>query len=98
MIRVALPMHLKILARVSGEVSLEVPPPITLENILQTLEQQYPTLLGTIRDQVTHQRRPFLRFFACEKDFSHLPADTLLPEEIASGKEPLLVVGAVAGG
>lgn len=98
MIRVVLPSHLKILARVSGEISLEVPPPVTLETILHALEQKYPTLLGTIRDQVTHQRRPFLRFFACEQDFSHQAADSPLPDEVASGKEPLLVVGAVAGG
>jgi molybdopterin converting factor small subunit len=98
MIRVILPAHLRTLARVDGEVKVEVAGPITVGAVLDALEATYPMLRGTIRDQVTRQRRAFLRFFACEQDLSHDPPDTPLPEAIASGTEPLLVVGAMAGG
>lgn len=98
MIHVALPAHLRTLARVNGEVSIEVDGPPTLGAVLQALEDQYPVLRGTIRDHVTHRRRPFVRFFACEEDFSHAPADTRLPDAVANGAEPFLVVGAMAGG
>jgi sulfur-carrier protein len=97
-VRVVLPAHLRTLARVTGEVTLELTGPITQRAILDALEQRYPTLCGTIRDQVTQQRRPFVRFFACEQDFSHDSPDTLLPDSVASGQEPFLVVGAIAGG
>jgi molybdopterin converting factor small subunit len=98
MIRVILPAHLRTLARVDGEVKVEVAGPITVGAVLDALEATYPMLRGTIRDQVTRQRRAFLRFFACEEDLSHDPPDTPLPEAVASGAEPLLVVGAMAGG
>jgi molybdopterin synthase sulfur carrier subunit len=98
MIRVILPAHLRTLARVDGEVKVEVAGPVTVGAVLDALETAYPMLRGTIRDQVTRQRRAFLRFFACEQDLSHDPPDTPLPEAIASGAEPLLVVGAMAGG
>ena len=98
MIRVELPYHLRTLAKVSGEVQLEVSGAVTQRSVLDALEACYPMLQGTIRDHVTHQRRPFLRFFACEEDLSHESPDALLPEAIASGKEPLLVIGAIAGG
>ena len=98
MIRVELPGHLRTLAGVSGEVVLEVAGPATQRAVLDALEARYPMLRGTIRDHVTHQRRPFLRFFACEQDLSHEPPDTPLPDTVASGKEPLLIVGAIAGG
>jgi sulfur-carrier protein len=98
MIRVILPAHLRRLARVDGEVKIEVAGPITVGAVLDALEAAYPMLRGTIRDQVTRQRRAFLRFFACEEDLSHDPPDTPLPEAVASGAEPLLVVGAMAGG
>ena len=98
MIRVILPAHLRTLARVDGEVKVEVAGPITVGAVLDALEATYPMLRGTIRDQVTRQRRAFLRFFACEQDLSHDPPDTPLPEAVASGAEPLLVVGAMAGG
>ena len=98
MIRVILPAHLRTLARVDGEVKVEVAGPITVGAVLDALEAAYPMLRGTIRDQVTRQRRAFLRFFACEEDLSHDPPDTPLPEAVASGAEPLLVVGAMAGG
>ena len=98
MIRVVLPQHLRTLAKVSGEVSLEVAAPVTQRAVLDALEARYPMLLGTIRDHVTQQRRPFLRFFACEEDWSHQSPDVELPEAIASGKEPLLIIGAIAGG
>jgi len=98
MIRVILPAHLRTLARVDGEVKVEVAGPVTVGAVLDALEATYPMLRGTIRDQVTRQRRAFLRFFACEQDLSHDSADTPLPEAIASGAEPLLVVGAMAGG
>ncbi len=98
MIRVVLPQHLRTLAQVSGEVQLEIEGPATLRSVLDTLEAQYPMLCGTIRDHVTQQRRPFLRFFACEEDLSHESPETLLPAEVVSGKEPLLIIGAIAGG
>jgi len=99
MIRVVLPAHLRILAGApSSEVTLEVAPPVTLSSALDALEAAYPTLQGTLRDHVTRKRRAFVRFFMCSEDWSHEPADTPLPEAVASGKEPLLVVGAVAGG
>jgi len=98
MIRVELPAHLRNLARVSGEVQLYVVGPVTQRAILDALEAQYPTLCGTIRDHVTQQRRPFVRFFACGEDLSHDPPDALLPPAVASGAEPFLIVGAIAGG
>jgi len=98
MIRVELPQHLRTLAKVGREVQLEVPGAVTLRSVLDALEARYPMLQGTIRDHGTLQRRPFLRFFACEQDISHEPPDTPLPEAVASGKEPLLVIGAIAGG
>jgi molybdopterin synthase sulfur carrier subunit len=98
MIRVVLPAHLRTLARVDGEVKVDVEGPVTQRSVLDALEATYPMLRGTIRDQVTHQRRPFLRFFACEQDLSHEPPDTPLPDAVAEGAEPYLVVGAMAGG
>ena len=98
MIRVVLPAHLRTLARVSGEVALEVDGTVTQGAILDALEARYPVLRGTIRDQVTHRRRAFIRFFACKRDLSHEPADAQLPEEIVHGKEPFMIVGAMAGG
>jgi molybdopterin converting factor small subunit len=98
MIRVALPAHLRTLAQVKGEVSLEVEGAATVRSVLDALEARYPMLRGTIRDHLTQQRRPFVRFFACEEDWSHESPDAPLPEAVASGKEPLLVVGAIAGG
>jgi molybdopterin synthase sulfur carrier subunit len=98
MIRVVLPQHLRTLARVSGEVELDVQPPITQRSILDALEAAYPVLRGTVRDHVTKKRRPFVRFFACEQDLSHEPPDATLPNEIANGVEPYLIIGAIAGG
>ncbi|HEV8060901.1 MAG TPA: MoaD/ThiS family protein [Gemmataceae bacterium] len=98
MIRVILPVHLRTLARVGSEVSLEIEGPVTQRSVLDALEFRYPMLCGTIRDHVTHQRRPFIRFFACAEDLSHEPPDTPLPDGVASGMEPFFVVGAVAGG
>ena len=98
MIRVALPFHLRRLAAIEEEVQLEVPPPVTQRSILDSLEAKYPMLRGTIRDHVTQKRRPFLRFFACEQDLSHEPPDAPLPEPVATGVEPYLIVGAIAGG
>jgi|SRR5688500_3270771 len=98
MIRVILPYHLKMLAQISGEVQLELDGPATLRSVLDALEARYPMLRGTIRDHTTGQRRPMLRFFACEQDFSNEAPDTPLPDAVASGAEPLLVVGAIAGG
>jgi sulfur-carrier protein len=98
MIRVVLPQHLRTLARVSGEVTLDVPGLATIDSVLDTLETQYPMLRGTIRDHMTKRRRPFIRFFACEQDLSHEPSDTRLPEAVMTGAEPLLIVGAMAGG
>jgi sulfur-carrier protein len=97
-IRVELPQHLRTLAHVGREVQLEVEGPVTQRSVLDALEARYPMLRGTIRDQVTQQRRAFLRFFACEEDFSHEPPDSPLPDAVASGKEPFLIVGAIAGG
>ena len=98
MIRVMLPYHLRTLAQTGGEVMLEVEGQVTQRSVLDALEARYPMLRGTIRDQVTQQRRPFLRFFACQQDLSHEPPDTPLPEAVASGAEPFLVIGAIAGG
>ncbi|MGC2301362.1 MAG: MoaD/ThiS family protein [Acidobacteriaceae bacterium] len=98
MIKVELPHHLRTLAQVSGAVTLEVGEPVTLRRVLDVLEAQFPVLRGTIRDHDTQQRRAFLRFFACEEDWSHEPVDVLLPEAVRTGKEPLLVIGAIAGG
>jgi len=98
MIRVVLPAHLRTLARVDGEVTLEVEGEVTQRSVLDTLESRYPMLRGTIRDQVTHQRRAFVRFFACEEDLSHEPSDAPLPDAVAAGTEPFLIVGAMAGG
>jgi sulfur-carrier protein len=97
-IQVVLPQHLRTLAHVDGEVELEVEGAVTLRSVLDTLEARYPMLCGTIRDHVTRERRPFLRFFVCEEDWSHQPPDTPLPEAVASGKEPFMVIGAIAGG
>jgi sulfur-carrier protein len=98
MIRVILPFHLRNLAHVGSEVALEVEGPITQRSVLDALEARYPMLRGTIRDHGTLERRPFLRFFACEEDLSHEPPDAPLPEAVASGKEPFIVIGAIAGG
>lgn len=98
MIRVILPQHLRTLARVSSEVTLDVAGPVTVDSVLDALESQYPMLRGTIRDHVTKRRRPFIRFFACEQDLSHEATDTPLPTVVVSGAEPLLIVGAMAGG
>jgi sulfur-carrier protein len=98
MIRVVLPPHLRTLARVGGDVELEVDGPVTQRSVLDALETRYPMLRGTIRDRVTQRRRPFLRFFACGEDLSHEPPDAPLPDAVASGAEPLFVVGAIAGG
>jgi sulfur-carrier protein len=97
-IRVIIPQHLRTLAHVGSEVELELDGPVTLRSVLDALEARYPMLRGTIRDQVTQQRRPFLRFFACEEDLSHEPPDAPLPDAVASGKEPFIVIGAIAGG
>ncbi len=97
-VRVQIPYHLRNLARIEGEVALEVAAPVTLRAVLDTLEARYPTLQGTIRDHDTLKRRPFLRFFACEEDLSHDSPDNPLPEPVAAGKEPLLIIGAIAGG
>lgn len=97
-IRVELPAHLRTLARMDGEVTLRVESPATQRTVLDALEASYPVLRGTIRDHVTHLRRPFVRFFACEMDLSHEAPDAPLPDAVASGTEPLLVVGAMAGG
>jgi hypothetical protein len=98
MIRVQLPAHLRTLAKVDGEVSLEVAAPVSQRSVLDALEEKYPNLRGAIRDHVTKKRRPFMRFFACEQDLSHESPDDPLPDEVARGKEPFLVVGAIAGG
>ena len=98
MIQVVLPSHLRTLARVSGDVSIEVEGKATQRSILDALEASYPVLRGTIRDQVTQERRPFLRFFACEEDLSNEAADTQVPDAVASGKEPFFIIGAIAGG
>jgi molybdopterin synthase sulfur carrier subunit len=97
-IRVQIPYHLRNLAQVDGEIVLEVAAPLTLRVVLDALEARYPMLRGTIRDHTTGQRRPFLRFFACEEDLSHELPDAVLPEAVATSKEPLLIIGAIAGG
>ena len=97
-IRVMIPHHLRTLAGVSGDVMLEVEKPVTQRSVLDALEARYPMLRGTIRDHVTQQRRPFVRFFACQQDLSHEPPDLPLPDAVATGAEPFLVVGAIAGG
>jgi len=97
-IRVMLPQHLRTLAHVGAEVTIEVEGPITQRSVLDALEARYPMLRGTIRDHGTQQRRPFLRFFACEEDLSHESPDAPLPDEVTSGKEPRLILGAIAGG
>jgi hypothetical protein len=98
MIRVYLPAHLRTLARLQGEAQLQLEGPVTQRTILDALEEQYPMLRGTIRDHITKQRRPFVRFFACEEDLSHTSPDEPLPDAVASGKEPFMIVGAIAGG
>ncbi len=98
MIRVQLPHHLRTLARVAGEVELEVPEPVTVRTVLDTLETRFPVLRGTIRDHATRQRRPLVRFFACKEDLSHVSADAPLPDPVVRGEEPLLIIGAMAGG
>jgi molybdopterin converting factor small subunit len=98
MIRVALPSNLRTLARVDGEVKLEIEGAVTLGSVLDALEAKYPALRGTIRDHVTLKRRPFVRFFACAEDLSHEPPDAPLPDAVAQGAEPLVILGAIAGG
>ena len=97
-VQVQIPYHLRNLARIDGEVTLEVAGPVTIRSVMDALEARYPMLCGTIRDHDTLQRRPFLRFFACEEDLSHQSPDAPLPEAVVEGKEPLLIVGAIAGG
>jgi hypothetical protein len=98
MIRVVVPYHLRTLAKISGEVQLDVAGPVTQRSVLDTLESRYPMLRGTIRDHVTQKRRPFLRFFACQEDLSHESPDTPLPAAVAAGAEPYCIIGAIAGG
>ena len=98
MIRVVLPPHLRTLAQVKGEVQLDIAGPVTRAAVLDALEARYPMLRGTIRDHGSEQRRPFLRFFACERDLTHEPPDAPLPDAVAAGAEPFLVIGAIAGG
>ena len=98
MIRVVLPYHLRTLARVDGELQLEVESPVTVLSVLEALEARYPVLRGTMRDHVTLRRRPFVRFFACKEDLSLEPPETNLPDQVVSGAEPFLIVGAIAGG
>lgn len=98
MIRVVLPQHLRTLAKVEGEVTLDVDGAVTQRSVLDALEARYPALCGTMRDHVTQKRRPFIRFFACAEDLSHESPDTPLPEPVANGAEPFLVIGAIAGG
>ena len=97
-VRVVLPVHLRDLARVTGEVTVDVPAPVTQRAVLDAVETRFPMLKGTIRDHVTHARRPFVRFFACGEDLSHELPETILPDAVAAGTEPFLVVGAMAGG
>jgi len=97
-IQIVLPAHLRTLARVDKDVSIEVEPPVTLRAVLDALESRYPALRGTIRDHDTLQRRPFLRFFACQEDLSHDSPDNPLPDAVVQGKEPLMIIGAIAGG
>ncbi|MCL4871164.1 MAG: MoaD/ThiS family protein [Anaerolineae bacterium] len=98
MIRVTIPHHLRTLASSGAEVAVEVDGPVTQRSVLDALEERYPMLQGTIRDHVTQQRRPFLRFFACKEDLSHESPDALLPEDVARGREPFMIIGAIAGG
>ena len=98
MIRVALPAHLRALARIDGDVTVDVDGDASVRGVLDAIEQRYPMLCGTMRDRTTQRRRPFIRFFACERDLSHEPADAALPAPVIDGKEPLLIVGAMAGG
>ena len=98
MVRIVLPPHLRTLAHVKGDVEIDIAAPVTQRSVLDALEARYPMLRGTIRDHVTLERRAFLRFFACEEDLSHQPPDTPLPDAVASGKEPFVVLGAIAGG
>ena len=98
MVRVVLPFHLRTLAKITGEVQLEVAPPVTQRSVLDALEARYPMLRGTIRDQVTQKRRAFVRFFACGEDLSHQAPDAPLPEAVATGAAPFMIVGAIAGG
>ena len=98
MVRVVMPAHLRTLAKVSGEVQLEIKGPVTQRSILNALEDRYPMLQGTIRDHVTQQRRAFVRFFACQEDLSHESPDAPLPDAVASGAEPFFIIGAIAGG
>lgn len=98
MVRVVLPQHLRTLAHVGAEVTIEIDGAVTLRSALDAIEERYPMLRGAIRDHVTKERRPFLRFFACEEDLSHQSVDVPLPEAVRSGKEPLLIIGAIAGG
>lgn len=98
MIRVIIPAHLRTLAGVEGEVILEISGPVTQRAVLDALERSFPMLCGTVRDHGTYKRRPFLRFFACAEDLTHDPPDKLLPEAVANGKEPFMIVGSVAGG
>lgn len=98
MIRIILPAHLKTLARVGDELALEVPAPVTIPSLLDAIEARYPVLCGTIRDHSTRKRRPFVRFFACQEDWSNRAPDAVLPDRVVSGEEPLLIVGAMSGG
>ena len=98
MIRMVLPAQLRTLARVQGEVVLEIPGEATLRSVVDELERRFPELQGTVRDHATHQRRPYVRYFACSEDLSHQPLDTPLPHAVATGNEPFLIVGAIAGG
>jgi len=98
MIRVVLPAHLRALARINGEVQLAIEPPVTQRAILDALEERHPMLTGTMRDHATAQRRPFVRFYACEEDLSHESPDDALPDAVANGTEPFLIIGAMAGG
>ena len=97
-IRIILPAHLRTLAGVTGEVQLDLPAPVTVQAILDTLEARYPALRGTVRDHATGKRRPLVRFYACEQDLSHDPMDKPLPEPVAAGREPFMVIGSMAGG
>lgn len=98
MVRVIVPSFLRTLAKIAGEVELEVAPPVTPRSVLDALEERHPSLRGTIRDHVTKERRPLVRYYACSEDFSTEPADTRLPAEVASGKEPFIIVASIAGG
>lgn len=98
MIRVVLPAHLRTLAKVDGEVAIDVQEPVTQGKLLDAIEERFPVLKGTIRDHVTKRRRPFVRYFACEEDLSHEAADTQLPDAVVEGRQPFLIVGATAGG